>query len=362
MNLNKEQLEIFINDIAKSLGKIKLVDMLAGGVVSDVYRATLKTVIGDQNIVVKYTKKDIKQNHIFSKADIKNSFSKAYLTQDLDVEVQSILSVKKPDILLDFPEHNITLMENFEDKGFKLLQFYILENDVPFQTAEKMGETLAKIRVDLEEKSGIFTQIESSQTQFDERFYELKALLYNGRIEIFNEIENDFLTVDNRFLTWTDGDQKNFAIDEKGNTLVFDFGRSVVCDIDFMLPNLLGHLGLFYLAGYLQNVGKIEDFFESCMKAFLKNYKNKNADYEINEKKFVNYFVASLLHRGLAMRWIDQRIASKIGEDSLKNACMHFGDVIFDKENRVIEIAKMFEILTKIKDFAKDGKYRRPNF
>ena len=360
MSLNKEQLETKVNELSqkKGLGNIKLNNVLAGGVVSDVYDATLVTPDNtNKNIVVKYTKNDIQKSNIFATSDIADSFTDAPATHNLDVKIQGTLKINTPKIIQHFPEGPITLMENFAENGYVLLMSRLLTENVPVKTAEKLGETLATVRLQMENNisTDIFVAVEDSRAQFEERFLELKVLLYNGRMDIFNKIEEDFLTSGGH-LVWTDGDQKNFALNEQGEVIFFDLGRSVAVDADFMLPNLLGHLGLFYLAGYLDD---IEIFVKECKKSFLQIYKMTHSDYVLDEEKFVNYFTASLLHRGMAMRWIDQRIADKIGEDSLKYASMHFGDLVFDKDNRITTIDKLIDALKKVTKIAQQGGYKR---
>ncbi len=357
MNLNKEQLEQKVNELTKDVGVIKLKDMLAGGVVSDVYSAVLQSMDGEKNIVVKYTKNNISNGLNFTNADLKNSFSLAPETHNFDVVIQRELNFSTPIILRHFPEEHITIMENFADNGYKLLQFRLLEGDLPENTAENLGRGLAVIRRKVEGLNLKEQQIEKSDLQFAERFMELNVLLYNGRIDMFNEVENDFLSSENKTLAWTDGDQKNFAINNNGEVLAFDFGRSIVCDADFMLPNLAGHLGLFWLADYLPD-GEV--FITGLVKAFLEEYHKDNLSYKIDERKFVNYFTASLLHRGMAMRWVDPRLADKIGEDSLKYASMHFGDLVFSRNKRIKSINKTLEILGMIADKAKKGEYLCP--
>ncbi len=357
MNLNKEQLEQKVNELIKDIGVIKLKDVLAGGVVSDVYSAVSQSMDGEKSIVVKYTKNNISNGLNFTNTDLKNSFSLAPDTHNFDVDIQRELKFSTPTILRHFPDEHITIMENFADNGYKLLQFRLLESDLPENTAENLGRGLATIRRKMEGLNLKEQQIEKSDLQFAERFMELNVLLYNGRIDMFNEVENDFLSSENKVLVWTDGDQKNFAINNDGEIMAFDFGRSIVCDADFMLPNLAGHLGLFWLAGYLPN-GK--EFILNLIKSFLEEYHKDNPNYKIDEKKFVNYFTASLLHRGMAMRWVDLRLADKIGEDSLKYASMHFGDLVFKRDKRIKSINETLEILGMIANNAKKGEYIRP--
>jgi len=79
----------------------------------------------------------------------------------------------------------------------------------------------------MKEISKEFVPIEAASNQFDERFLELKCLLYDNKMDIFNQIQNDFLAKKTSCLTWTDGDQKNFAINRNGDLIVFDFGRAI---------------------------------------------------------------------------------------------------------------------------------------
>jgi hypothetical protein len=357
MNYNKQQLEQKVNKLVKTMGTIQLEGMLAGGVVSDIYSAILKDSSGEiSEVVIKYTKEDIPLGKIFSKQDYTNSFSLAQETHDLDVQISEELNILTPTIIRHYKEEKITLMKNFGDDGFELLQNRLLNKNLPSDSAQGLGKTLAQVRIDLEKIGKEFTQIEKSSEQFMERFLELRVLLYNGRMDIFNQIEEDFMATGQKGIIWTDGDQKNFAIDANGKAMAFDFGRSIICDPDFMLPNLLGHLGLFFIAGYLEDG---INFLKSCQQSFKTKYKKINSSYELDEQKFVNYFTTSLLHRGMAMRWIDPKIANNIGEDSLKYASMHFGDIIFDKKSRVSSIDRMYQILQKVAEYARDGKYKR---
>ncbi|MBD3362720.1 hypothetical protein GF362_03305 [Candidatus Dojkabacteria bacterium] len=357
MNLTKNQVEKKVNQLCKDLGIIKIEELLAGGVVSDVYSAKLRiNKEKDKNIVVKYTKEKIPSKNIFSTLDLKDSFSEIQKVHNLDINIQKCIEINTPKIIRHFADESITVMENFTDSGYKLLQTRILDEEISQDIGIQLGTILAKLRIELKEKGSEFNQIENSYNQFHERFLELKVLLYNSRMDIFNQIEEDFLNSETNFLVWTDGDQKNFAVDEKGEVMIFDLGRSIICDPDFMLANLFGHLGLFYIGGFLDDKFMITN----GIKAYLETYRKENHSYIIDEPKFVNYFTASLLHRGMAMRWIDPRIASKVGEDSLKYACMHYGDVIFSKENRVSSIDKALDVLGEITKLAKNGKYKRP--
>jgi hypothetical protein len=42
-------------------------------------------------------------------------------------------------------------------------------------------------------------------------------------MDIFREIQQDFLSNEKGNINWTDGDQKNFAVNEKGEVLAYDF-------------------------------------------------------------------------------------------------------------------------------------------
>lgn len=87
-----------------------------------------------------------------------------------------------------------------------MLQNRILEDQLNSEAFRYMGETLAAVHADLARLKAGFEPIKDSRGQFDERFYELKILLYNGRMDIFNESEDQFLSGNQTQLTWTDGD------------------------------------------------------------------------------------------------------------------------------------------------------------
>ncbi len=359
-NLGEEELEVEVNRIAgDKYGKITLTEVLAGGVVSDIYRAKVIALDGSEKmIVVKYTKPNIPAGGNFTYSDIEHAFSLAQPVHNLDVEIQGQLDTATPKIIEHFSEEHITLMEDFTAEGYKLLQFRLLEDETTSTQMFALGRTLAKLQKEFVSKLQGISSIEEARWQFEERFFELKALLYNGRVDIFNEIQDDFLGRNKEYsgLIWTDGDQKNFALTDQGEVLAFDFGRSIVCDPDFMPANLAGHLGLFVIAGYL-----MVDNIETMLNSFLQEMKRDIPEYVFSEQKIVNYFTASLLHRGLAMRWVDKRLADKIGEDSLKQASMHFGDEVFSPKKRVVTLTEAFSLLETIAQFAQGGQYKRPN-
>src|SRR6185436_5741996 len=111
MNLTKQTLETKINKLMVDIGRFTLGEMLAGGVVSDIYRATFTDKKGTvRNVVIRYTKGSITPNHLFSKSDIDYAFSKAQAAHNLDLEIQADLSVPTPTIIKHFPKEHITVM------------------------------------------------------------------------------------------------------------------------------------------------------------------------------------------------------------------------------------------------------------
>lgn len=356
MNYSKETLELEVNRIFNDLGIVKFGELLTGGVVSDVFRCQTEHN-SYENVVVKYTKSNIARNHNFARTDIENSFSKAPATHNLDILIQNRIDVDTPNIIKHFPDYPITIMRDFSDDGFVTLQTWLLSGNNLEKLGEPLGQSIATIRYQLETTSADLIQCESSQYQFDERFAEIKTVLYNGRMDIFNSIEDEFLAEKHNSLIWTDGDPKNIAVTESGRIIVYDFGRSIRCDAEFMLPNLLGHIALFIIGGYVEN--GIE-FLRQIMNSFLITYKSYNSDYVLCEVMFINYFTAALLHRGLALRWIDPQICAIIGEDSIKNVCLHYADIVFDRNKPVNSIESAFNILEEIATHARNNAYKRP--
>lgn len=360
MNLSKSQLQEKINSLLSNGEKVALSEILAGGVVSDVYAAKYQTDGKVIDIALKYTKEDMDLGYIFSVDDKQNVLDKAQETHSLDIQIQDYLSVNTPKILKHFPKDHITLMVNFVNEGFTLLQSLLIQQHDISNSAIGLGRAFASIRFDLEKEKNEFKQVEDSKKQFSERFYELKTLLYNGRMDIFNKIEAEFLDEACSKIIWTDGDQKNVALNNKGMPLFFDFGRSIICDPDFIIPNFLGHIGLFIISNHFNRKIGI-NFLNTCLKSFNSSFRDLDNTYSFNEEKFVNYFTASVLHRGMAMRWIDPRIANIISESSLKQAVLHFGDIIFDKEKRVDNIKDLVKALEFISKSALN-EYKRPKY
>jgi hypothetical protein len=374
MTLTNKELEKKTNELLfskewkkwREWWSVTLKEQLFWWVVSWVYNAVVNYKKSVFNIVVKITEKhDISpKNDIFSDEDI-DTFSLAPKTAILDYKIQEILSeswislpkTRRHQEYKEWEEtYIIDVMDHFWEKWwYETLQNLLLTKKLPQNAWENLWKTLAQIRIALENNWKELEQVENPEKQFKERFDELK-ILYNKRMDIFREIQQDFLSNEKGNINWTDGDQKNFAVNEKGEVLAYDFWRSISCDPDFMLPNLLGHIALFYIGWYL-NYEDYKNIFNTTIKSFKENYKD---DVQLNEQKFVNYFTASLIHRGMALKWIDPKIADNIKEDVFKGACYNFADTIFgtSKIERTTSIKELMKKLEKVGNYIEQWGYK----
>jgi hypothetical protein len=94
--------------------------------------------------------------------------------------------------------------------------------------------------------------------------------------------------------------------------MLFDFGRVIHGSIQFPAPNFAAHIGLAVLAGCIP-LGFGIKYTREFVAAYSKLL-------PIDEEWFVKFFVAEVVHRGLAMRWIDGRIANNSSPVELKIA------------------------------------------
>ncbi|MES2623067.1 MAG: hypothetical protein V4576_01510 [Patescibacteria group bacterium] len=349
---------------ASNAGSVSLTGMLSGGVVSEVYDGIYTDTQGElHHVAVKRTFENIELGNNFTIVEQQDFLPNAAKTHDLDVEIQKHLQskVKTPRVIQHFSDEKITVMHNFASEGFSNLQEEIVEGRLTLDSAAKIGTILAQTRLAMHSIKNKVTQVEKTDAQFMQRFAELLIILYDKRQEIGQMITYDFISHAEKTFVWTDGHPKNMAIDKTGEIMVFDFGRSIVCDPEYALPNFLGQIYLFILAGTLETQFGIT-YIKNCMKAYEKaiNIGSKKP-YVIDQRRFVNYATAELLHRGLAMRWISYTKKKEDNKDmAIKNACMHFGNIVFGKEMNKINLKKHLELLAKVTDLVKKGEYDVP--
>jgi hypothetical protein len=326
-------------------------ELLSGGVVSIVAQGTYVDASGTSfDVAIKHSREQIETGDNFSVLEKEGMLAHAYDSYDVDVAVlelfQNSSEVIVPKILLNVADKKILVMENFNSAGFTLLQNTLVSGDIRLGCAENLGTSLALLQKKLDIEHTI-VPVEHRLTQFLERFDELRITLYNGRMSIFNRIMTRFMHKET--FTYTDGHPKNMAVNDKGEVMFFDFGRSIKCDSAFVLPNFLAHILLVTLSGCVSLAEGLE-FFEKTKSSFEKIA-------PVDEIIFVEYLTAEIIHRGLALRWLDDAIASTHGS-ALKNATMHLGDLVF--ADKSLNVAQFLEVFSKIHTHIESGSYARP--
>lgn len=273
----------------------------AGGVVSEVIEAQLEHEGKIHAVVVKRTHKKAVGSH-FSYSD--EALQKmAPKTHALDRKVlerlQNHPSINVPRLHKYYSKGRQTVMSDFTADGYSLMQDRLVENTLPAITAINAARTLAELQLALRNKNlmkGV-SPVEDTQTQMRERLAESHVLLY-GNLDVYRQLEREFLS--EKGLLYSDGHPKNMAVNGSGDVMVFDFGRIITGSQQYVPANFLAHIGLAWLGGVLPGE-KAKPFIKDFYEAF-------DEIIAIEEEQFVKFFAAELVHRGLAMRWVDPRL------------------------------------------------------
>lgn len=367
----------YIKNICKNLAlreaELEIHEVLQGGVVSIVASGTYIADGERTPVAVKHTKKEIKPGAKFCYHDIKDFLSNAYASQKLDAQIledlQENTDIKVPKLIKYFEKENVTILENFNPDGFGLLQDSLIKGEkLDPKVFENIGRTLAHINNFSKNSGKKYKGLEDPQMQMEQRFVELMTSLYDGRMQYFNQLWEDIHNSENRYFGWPDGHPKNIAVDKENSVLIFDFGRSVEFDLDYVLPNFLAHILLFSLTGAIDFELGIQ-YVQKTIQSFNSNAKKLNPNYTFNERKFVWYAVAEIAHRGKTMRWIDPAAVQLSGDRQVdiprvKAAVDHLIDLVFTPEKATTNLGEFFEILENI-DLVlrqKPEYYRRPIF
>jgi hypothetical protein len=223
-----------------------------------------------------------------------------------------------------------------------------------------VGKSIAHLRTAMEKMTDV-KGVEKPQLQARERLDELRGTLYDGRMHYYNELMGSFLDPSRATLTWTDGHPKNMAVNTDGRVMLFDFGRSVACDPEYPVPNFLGQVFLFALAGSMPtedlfaNARKLIGAYESVMSDQLKQ------PYKLDQTKLVRYLVGELAHRGMTMRWLDPKMV-KIPAHRVQGAVSHLVDLVFDKNEPITTMDGLQEVYMQIAGHLheREDTYLRP--
>lgn len=221
-----------------------------------------------------------------------------------------------------------TVMTDFSAQGFTLMQDLLVGGMLPADTAVNTAQTLAELQLALRDKhlmSRVKT-VENNKTQIRERLAEAHILLY-GDLKIYRDIEEKFLSETG--LLYTDGHPKNMAVNNKGEVMVYDFGRIITGSQQYVPANFLAHIGLACIGGsytYDKAASFIREFYDAFNKII-----------PIEEEWFVKFFAVELVHRGLAMRWVDPRLFKQGRETKAKLAVYALFLDVFDKNSNTLD-------------------------
>lgn len=296
-------------DLEKELRKrglaVTLKNKLKGGVFSQVYDAELN----GKTVVVKHTENvipfDPTEFFISKRAHLIDTKILKLLKKSLHIVV--------PKIYYYYPDITTTIMEDVRESGFQLLNNLIIEKNLPLSSAENVGKSLAYLAKESRSWKPFVTN-ESAKQSIYERGLELR-LAYPNDQKQYLFLEKEF-TQNSAYWVWPDGHPKNMFVNNKGEVVFIDFGRSHWGDQRYMLPNFLAHIVIYSLAGYIKPK-HAKDFVQSCVSAYIEIE-------PVNESVFCQYLAMEVLHRANG-KWIQ-------GVDTKKQKLelYHFGLSVFD--------------------------------
>ncbi len=340
--------------------------LLSGGVVSVVGKGHF--LRGGERILVaiKHTKKEIALSDKFSPLESRNLLRNAASSQHVDAQIlihlQNNPHIQVPQIVAYFEKERVTIMRDFGEDGYTLFQDVIIAgNKLQPHTFAHIGKLLAHLRQEMEKMNHI-TGVEDRELQIEERTDELRVSLYNGRMGFYNKIWHALLDEKRSTFTWTDGHPKNMAVNRKGDVVVFDFGRSILCDPEYPVANFLGQIYLFALTGSIKPQDAIS-FSEELVRSYKVTYDTLASGEEVlHERNLVWCLTAELAHRGKTMRWIDPKLV-KLDETRVKSAVDHLVDVVFDRKSPVETLSdfehRFLQIINHL--HGKQDTYLRPS-
>ena len=346
--------------------EIVVESLLSGGVVSVVGKGHFLENGERIPVAIKHTKKEIALNDKFSPLESRNILKYAASTQHVDAQILTHLQgnphIQVPKVISYYEKERVTVLRNFGEDGYTLFQDAIVAGSgLQPHTFVQIGVLLAHLRQEMRAMKHI-EGVENRELQIEERTDELRVSLYNGRMGFYNKIWHSLLDEKRSAFTWTDGHPKNMAINQKGDVVIFDFGRSIWCDPEYPVANFLGQMYLFALTGSIKPQDAIA-LSESLIQSYRKTYSALTSDENtLHERNLVWYLTAELAHRGKTMRWIDPKLV-KINDTRVKLAVDHLVDLVFDREHPIETLVdfehKFLQITKHLHD--KQDTYLRPS-
>lgn len=288
------------NNISITLGKT-----LKGGTVSQIYEAEYKGA----PVVVKHTENLIPYDPTELALDKEGHNTDTHILRLLSKEKD----VRVPAVIAHLPEITTTILDDVRACGFTLMQDIILKRSLTVSSANTIGTMLARLAQTSRDWEQFPTN-ESANGSIYERGLELRLAYPNSQKE-YLELEKEF-TIE-KYWIWPDGHPKNMFINESGEPMLIDFGRSHWGDQRYMLPNFLAHIVLYSLTGYIpRNI--TTQYIQDCTNAYRRLE-------PIDENIFCRYLAMEVLHRSYG-KWI-----AGVNTTTQKTRLIAFGLNLFDK-------------------------------
>jgi hypothetical protein len=316
---DKDKLEAELN---KRGIKIVLGELLAGGVISQVYEAQMD----GKSVIVKHT--EDRSESLFHPPFSPYDFFLGRESGNLDTVILKKLNgtgIKVPIVLNYLPDIYTSILSDLREEGFILLMSQIINKNINTKSASNVGKNLALLNKEMG-KWKQFETVESAEQQIYQRGMELR-LFYANTQEHYKELESHYCKKGQYI--WTDGHPKNILSDIDGQVAFIDFGRIHLGDKEYVLPNFLAHIVIYGLAGYIDKLDSI--------KYILKTIKSFASIEEIDEEYFCKYLGMEILHRSSG-RWI-----AGIDTREKKLKSIEFGMKVFDE--KIIEVKQLLKLL-----------------
>lgn len=358
-------------DIYSLVNHIDL-EKLPGGVVSLVLATKTNKPIAPgkpSEIVMKHTfeyKPEAPLGSNFGYRDEASLLKPAPGTHHLDYRILDLLQelddIHVPSVLKYYPEKRTTIMVDFRAEGYQLMQDTLVDGTLPMTSATEMGKALAYLVQKYKEinKWILGDVVEDATLQARERLDELHMFL-RPQLPLYRKIETQFLS--GKHVIPTDTHPKNAGVNQKGEVVLFDFGRSIVADEQFPAPNFAAHIALGNIGGCFDDTRYGIEYIEKFITAY-----NETAErnYRINEPWFVAYFTGELLHRGLSGRWLDKNLFINSSLQEVERAVHDIGIEVFRPEKddivesieELISVEKLLSIVHKVSKAVQQGRYK----
>ncbi len=337
---------------------LESVQPLSGGVVSLILSVGLQEALpgGEDSLVVKHTFAEINPAPVHGHTDNTSLLEPARDTHHLDFEFLEALQ-KDNDLLVPTVQYYnksqaVTVMTDFRSQGFTLMQELLVHGNLTGKSAKEVGRSLAKLTIKMRSLSKKLKAVEDSTAQARERLEELYGFL-RSNLDLYRSIEKRFIS--GTTLVPTDTHPKNIALSKKQDkAMLFDFGRSIVADEQFVSPNFAAHIGLGLLGGCFADQAVGREYLKKFVKSFQKHF-----DKKVDELSFVQYFTAELLHRGLSGRWLDPKIFTNSSLQEVERAVHDIAIEVFRPEDGSVEtIDGLFTLLFDTAKQVQAGKYK----